>query len=259
MRICKNLFLILLLFNSVPLQAKDFFANESYEKSKTALFTEVYKTNRKSFYCELEFDKDNTVKIPDWFDASKISSRVEKIEIEHLIPAEEFGGYIKQWWYGDKNCIDKNNVEYKGRKCAEKTSRIFRLMQSDLYNLYPAVGSINALRGNFDFTEFPSNVPSIFNNCLFKIADAHVEPADHAKGVIARTYFYFENQYPFFKIDEKQKKLFLKWNIKFPVTEWECLRTYRIEKIQSNENKITKTQCIDKGLWPNMKKGKKHD
>lgn len=227
-----------------------FYANESYASSRNKLFKKVYTDYRYTLYCNIPFDENKKLIFPENFDVSKVSGRVERIEIEHVIPAEEFGSYIKQWWFGDEHCIDKQNIPYKGRKCAEKTSRIFRLMQSDMYNLYPSTGSLNAIRGNAEFTEFPKFFPSLFQNCLIKVSDNKIEVPDQVKGIIARIYLYFEEQYPFFKIKPEQKSLFLKWDKEFPPNEWECLRTYRIEKLQKNENNIVKKQCIQKKLWP---------
>lgn len=245
-------FLTTFLFFSTQVCANDdfFYANESYPVARNKLFKEVYIDNRHTLYCQIPFDENKQLLFPKWFDVSKVSERSQRIEIEHVIPAEEFGAYIKQWWNGDENCIDKNNQSYKGRKCAEKTSRIFRLMQADMYNLYPSVGSINAIRGNFDFAEFPNYVPSLFKECKLKIADNKVEIPDNAKGIVARIYLYFENQYPFFQINKDQKDLFIKWDTNFPVQKDECNRTYRIEQIQKNENKIVKNRCQKMGFWP---------
>lgn len=227
-----------------------FYANESYASARNKLFKEVYIDHRYTLYCKIPFDEKKKLIFPNEFDVSKVSSRVNRVEIEHVIPAEEFGSYIKQWWQGDPHCVNKENIPYKGRKCAEKTSRIFRLMQSDMYNLYPSVGSVNAIRGNFEFDDFPNYMPTLYKNCAIKTADNKVEVPDHAKGIISRIYLYFEEQYPFFQIKKEQKNLFLKWDEMFPVTQWECLRTYRIEQIQKNENKIVKNKCINKNLWP---------
>lgn len=229
-----------------------FFANESYQKSRKTLLENIYSDieTKKTIYCQIPFDNSGSFLFPDWFDPSKVIDRSHRIEIEHVIPAEEFGSYIKQWWSGDPHCLNKDNTLYKGRRCAEKTSRMFRLMQSDMYNLFPSVGSINAIRANHEFSEFPKFFPSLFQNCLIKVADNKIEIPDHAKGIVARVYLYFEQQYPFFKIKPHLKKLFIKWNAQHPVSKDECLRTSKIEKIQRNENIIVKKQCQEKKLWP---------
>ncbi|MBO7244118.1 MAG: endonuclease [Alphaproteobacteria bacterium] len=247
--ILKMLFFICLT-TTVQAEDKVFYANESYASARNKLFKKIYIDHRSTLYCQIPFDEDKKLILPKDFDVSKVSNRVNRIEMEHVVTAEEFGTYIKQWWMGDKNCINKENIPYKGRRCAEKTSRIFRLMQSDMYNLYPVIGSLNTIRGNTEFTEFPTFFPSIYKTCSIKVADNKIEIPDSAKGIVARTYLYFEKQYPFFKIKESQKELFIKWDEKFPPDEWECLRTYRIEEIQKNENTIVKQQCINQNLWP---------
>ncbi len=247
----KILFVILLLPTSLSFaNTKDVFINESYTLARKKLLKEVYQDNRQTIYCQIPFDQDNNLIFPEWFDISKVADRYNRLEIEHIIPAESFGIYIKQWWQGDIHCLDKANQPYKGRRCAEKTSRLFRLMQADMYNLYPSVGSVNAVRGNLEFAQIPAYIPSVFGPCQIKIADKKIEIPDPAKGIVARVYLYFEQQYPFFKISEKDKMLFTKWDSDFPVTQFECLRTYRIETIQNNENKIVKQRCIQKNLWP---------
>lgn len=247
----KILFFALLSLSSLSYaDTKDIYINESYNLSRKMLLEKVYKDNKKTVYCEIPFDDKNRLLFPKWFDVSKVADRYNRLEIEHIIPAEAFGVYIKQWWQGDKLCIDKKGKSFKGRKCAEKTSRLFRLMQADMYNLYPSVGSVNAVRGNLDFAKIADYMPSVFGACQIKIADGKIEIPDNVKGVVARVYLYFENEYPFFKIKEEQKPLFLKWDENFPVTAFECLRTYRIEQLQHNENKPVKDRCIQKHLWP---------
>lgn len=247
---------LLFAFPLCALSHEGIVTNDSYSRSRRLLLNEVYKDNKKTLYCNIPFDENNNLIIPEWFDVSKVADRSHRIEIEHVIPAEKFGLYIKQWWKGDPLCMDKNGEPFKGRRCAEKTSRIFRLMQADMYNLYPSVGSLNAIRAQYDFGEFPKFFPSLYKGCQIKLADGKIEIPDTAKGTVARTYLYFQEQYPFFKLSAKELQLFQKWNQTYQVTPWECLRTYRIEQIQFNENTFVKSQCVQKNLWPTKKEEK---
>lgn len=250
----KKTFCLICLLCSSPLLAEvssiQKEANESFSRSKRLLLTEVHKNNRKTLYCQIAFDEKGTLIIPDWFDVSKVSDRSNRVEIEHIVPAEKFGAYIRQWWQGDPLCVNKNNEPFKGRRCADKTSRIYRLMQADMYNLYPVVGSLNTIRAQYDFGEFPDYVPSLYKKCKIKVSDGQIEVSDEAKGIVARAYLYFNAQYPFFELTPKEILLYQKWNSLFPVTKEECLRTYQIEQLQFNENQVVKSQCIQKKLWP---------
>lgn len=79
-------------------------------------------------------------------------------------------------------------------------------MQSDLYNLYPAIGSVNALRQNYNFTMLPG-ASSDFGSCAMKIEGSKAEPPEKARGRIARTYKYMEWAYPRYKMSKAQRKL----------------------------------------------------
>ena len=62
--------------------------------------------------------------------------------------------------------------------------------------------------------------------------------------------FYFEMQYPRFRINSSMKKMMSVWDKQYPVNEWECKRAKRIEYFQKNPNIIVKTKCIEAGIWP---------
>ena len=115
-------------------------------------------------------------------------------------------------------------------------------MQSDLYNLYSAIGAVNAMRSNYNFTMLPGD-KSDFGSCQMKIANKKAEPPLTARGRIARTYLYMEQRYPRYNMSKSQRKLMLAWDQLYPVNRWECLRANRIESIQENNNSILATRC----------------
>ena len=80
---------------------------------------------------------------------------------------------------------------YSGRLCAEKLSPEFRLIQADMYNLFPAVGSVNAIRSNYSFEMLPG-APYSFGTCEMKIANRRAEPPERSRGEIARAMLYME-------------------------------------------------------------------
>lgn len=252
-------FLFLILLMNHVLAENEIIVNESFTRAKKILISDIYTDYRRTIYCDAAFTPDKRILFPEGFDASKVADRSEHVEIEHVVPAENFGSMIRQWRDGDPLCVDKQNKPYKGRKCAEKASRLYRLMQADLYNLYPAIGSVNAVRSNYSFTQFPKSVPALFGSCAFKFADDQVEVPDAAKGVVARVHLYFDAQYnPVFELSDEQRQQMEEWNVLYPVTSWECMRTYRIEKIQGNKNMIVREACEQAGLWP-QKKYKKRE
>lgn len=218
----------------------------SFNQSKKHL-REIYADHRETIYCGAKFNADNTVVLPVGFITPKNEKRSKRIEWEHVVPAENFGRTFPEWRDGHPDCIDSKGKSFKGRNCAEKTNHEYRLMQSDMYNLYPAIGAVNALRSNFNFTELSKETPNIFGSCAMKIDGKKVEPPAKSRGVIARTYFYMEQEYPRFKISKQMKQLLTVWDKQHPVTEWECMRAKRIEKIQGNPNKIVDERCKEAG------------
>ena len=163
-----------------------------------------------------------------------------------MVPAENFGRSFIAWREGDPSCVSSKGKHYKGRKCANKVSHEYRLMQADLYNLYPAIGSVNALRQNYNFTMLPS-AKSDFGSCDMRIEDRKVQPPARARGEIARTYLYFDATYPRYAMSSSQKKLMNVWNKQYPVTREECKRATTIQHIQGNVNTFVQRPCESRG------------
>ena len=214
----------------------------SFQKAKNHLL-KIHLKHPYTFYCKALFFEDKTVILPQGFYALKYRSRAYRIEWEHIVPAENFGRAFSEWREGHPDCIDNKGKSFKGRNCAEKTNHEYRLMQADMHNLFPAIGAVNAMRSNFNFTELPANTPNTFGSCAMKIDGKKVEPPLAARGVIARTYFYVEQEYPRFKISKQMKQLLNVWDKQHPVTKWECTRAKRIKKIQGNPNNIVEERC----------------
>lgn len=239
---------IFLLSHSDEVEAKSTI--HSFSRAKNLLESVIYTLPlaQTTLYCEASFDDDKNIILPEGFITNKYKNRAEQLEWEHVVPVENFGRTFSQWREGHELCIDKKANPYKGRQCAEKTSKEFRQMEADMYNLYPAIGAVNASRSNYNFTVLPY-VAKSFGACGVKIEGNKIEPPDRAKGKIARTYLYMEHTYARYKMSKAQQKLMIAWDKQFPVTQDECLRTKRIEALQANENIFVKRQYLEHGLW----------
>lgn len=216
---------------------------ESFQKAKEIALNQVYFDHRETFYCGAEIKEDKTLILPAGFQTEKFQKRANRLEWEHVVPAENFGRAFIEWREGDPQCIDTKGKFYKGRKCADKMNKQYRYMQADLYNLYPAIGAVNAARSNKQFTML-SEVKNTFGTCPMKIKQSKVEPPDAVKGTIARTYLYMQEAYqPTYHMNASMEKLMQVWDEKFPPDAWECERAQRIQKIQGNENQFVKDKC----------------
>jgi deoxyribonuclease-1 len=205
---------------------------------------EVYQDaqERKTIYCAADFDVKKKISFPDGFTTTKYIKRSKKVEWEHIVPAENFGRNFVAWREGDKSCVNSKGKTFKGRRCAEKVDQQYRLMQSDMYNLYPAIGAVNAARSNYNFTMLNTEKSS-FGSCNMKISDRKAEPPENARGMIARSYLYMHETYDRYKMSSQQLQLMNAWHNQQPVTEWECLRAQRIAVQQGNQSAILERSC----------------
>jgi deoxyribonuclease-1 len=185
--------------------------NDSFYKAKKILEQKVYQNHRITLYCGASFDAQKNIIPPEGFYTDKYVKRAKRNEWEHVVPAENFGRTFVEWREGAKECVTSKGKSYKGRRCAEKVNTEYQYMQADMFNLYPAVGAVNALRSNYNFTMLPSE-NSDFGSCEMKIDNSKAEPPVRARGRIARTYMYMEQTYPRYNMSKAQRKL-MKSNI----------------------------------------------
>ncbi|MGL6121976.1 MAG: endonuclease, partial [Shewanella sp.] len=207
----------------------------------------VYQDHRETLYCAAAFDAKGNISPPKGFTSSTHAKRAKKIEWEHVVPAENFGRAFPEWRDGHPQCIDSKGKSFKGRNCAEKMNAEYRYMQADMHNLFPAIGSVNALRSNYNFTLLP-NAASDFGSCDMRIDNKQAQPPERARGRIARTYFYMEQTYSKYSMSKQQRQLMTAWDKQFPVDIEECRRAKQISAIQLNDNKIVNERCQKAGL-----------
>ena len=103
------------LFMASGAQAAGNEWNDSFSKAKKTLERQVYYDHRITLYCGAAFDEKKNVTLPEGFTAAKHGKRA-----------------FAEWREGDAQCVDNRGKAFKGRKCAEKASREYRLMQADL-------------------------------------------------------------------------------------------------------------------------------
>lgn len=204
----------------------------------------VYFDHAETLYCGAVFDAKKQVSLPAGFHTEKHVKRSKRLEWEHVVPAENFGRTFSEWRDGHPDCVDSKGKAFKGRNCASKVNKEYRYMQSDLYNLYPAIGAVNAVRSNYNFTMLPS-AKAAFGSCDVKVDGKKVEPTVGSRGQIARTYLYMEQRYSRYKMSKSQKQMMMAWNQQYPASKWECIRAKRIENIQGNDNVFVTQKCLN--------------
>lgn len=111
-----------------------------------------------------------------------------------------------------------------------------------MYNLYPAIGAVNAMRSNYNFVALV-NQKSGFGSGDMKIHNRKAEPPKDSRGRIARTYLYMDATYKSYSMSKSQTQIMKAWDKIYPVSDWECKRAKRIESVQGNINTIMIKKC----------------
>ncbi|OTA18808.1 deoxyribonuclease I [Xenorhabdus beddingii] len=152
------------------------------------------------------------------------STRAERTEWEHMVPAWVFG-HQRQCWQkgGRKNCVD--------------TDPVFRTIESDMHNLAPSIGEVNGDRSNFAYGMVARNTPNMYGACSSKVdfKSRLFEPRDRVKGMVARVYFYMHDRYNL-TMSRQQQQLMMAWDRQYPVDAWERARDDRIARIMGHHN-----------------------
>ena len=213
---------------------------DSYPKATKRMSGRVYESlPHQTLYCQATFS-GRAITDTNGFSSDKYKKRGKRMEWEHIVPAENFGRAFPEWRNGSPSCVTRKGRHYKGRACATKTSEEYRYMQADMYNLYPSIGAVNALRRNYRYSMVDGQW---LGTCPMVINDRKAQPPEYARGIVARVSLYFDAVYPKYNLSDSQKQLFDSWNILYPVTNVECSRNLLIEGIQGNVNQITKDAC----------------
>lgn len=226
--------------------------NESFSKAKKIMQHQIYTNpvNMKTLYCHAQFNEQKQITLPNGFINAAWKKRSFRWEAEHVTPAENFGKSFSAWRDGAPECVNRKGEHYKGRRCANRASKEYRYMQSDLFNLFPAMGSINAAHSNYRWSMLP-NIQNRFGSCDFRYdkKTRTSQPPLISRGEIARAELYMSAAYPRYRLSSSQRKLFLAWDKQVPVTKWDCERAKKIEKIQGNQNPFIVKQCKVKNWY----------
>lgn len=152
--------------------------------------------------------------------------RAARIEYEHIVPAYMMGGERQCW-------------EDEGRKHCATEDPVFGAMYTDMHNLTPSIGEVNAQRSNYPYGSVEGN-ESDYGGCATKFDERRkvLEPRDQAKGFVARVTFYMVDRYDLREevLTPELEETLLQWVRRYPVSDWERERNRRIAKIQGNVN-----------------------
>lgn len=181
---------------------------------------EVHKDDAKTLYCGCSY-KGKTPDLASCGLEDQTGTRWDRTEVEHVVPVSVLGADRPCWAEG-------------GRNACERLDPIFQTAFTDLHNLWPSIGGINASRSNKAMGIIAGNELA-YGSCDFEVDEDRVEPRPEVRGDIARIYFYMEWMYGV-PISDGQRRLLLHWNQTDPVDDWERTRDERITEKQGNGN-----------------------
>lgn len=209
----------------------------NFDEAKDALYNEVYRSaaERVDVYCGCRYSKNLDVDPKSCGVGGKaLGQGSDRIWAEHSLPVSwsqyHFACYRERTVSeGGKRGEDESPREYCGR-----VDPGFAMMEADLHNLWPSVGSINKARGATAYG-MVAGEPREYGACDFEKADKRAEPRDVVKGDLARSVLYMRDRYRI-RISDRDQKLLEAWNREDPVDNWERERNRRIKAIQGNAN-----------------------
>ncbi|WP_392564300.1 endonuclease [Orbus wheelerorum] len=209
-------------------------AQQNFNYAKVQLI-KIYQSNpaQKEFYCDCDFNFNGKKGVVDLdscgYQARKNQNRAERIEWEHVMPAENFGRQLQCWKQGGrKNC---------------KKDTAFNKMEGDMHNLQPSIGEVNGDRSNYSYSLF-TKIFNQYGQCQSAVDFKYrqFQPRDEIRGMIARTYFYMSGKYNI-SLSKQSKQLMTAWDKMYPPNRWECERNKLIKQIQGNDNQFITEQC----------------
>jgi len=198
----------------------------NFDSAKT-IASRIYAPEKQEFYCGCVIRWQGGKGIPDLkgcgYQIRKNGPRANRIEWEHVMPAQQFGSPLACWKEG-------------GRERCGKVDALFKQMEADLFNLKPAIGEVNGDRAHYRFSLLPTQAPQ-YGTCQVKVdfKSRLVEPRAEIRGDIARIHFYMADKYQI-PLAKAQQQLFMAWHRQDPVDETERKLQQRIAQQMGHAN-----------------------
>ena len=196
---------------------------------------QIFSSHPKTLYCGCRFNSNHQVDLDSCHMNSAIEKkRAHKVEIEHMATADVIGHSLACW---QNSICEHHGKRYKGRKCCERMDDRFQKMESELYNLWPAVGLVNIARSNYSYGVVSNGEK--FYGCDFKINKSthEVEPSNKAKGIVARATLFMSYKYHI-PLDDDKRVLYLQWHKQYPPSKWEKKWASQIAEIEGYRNPL---------------------
>jgi deoxyribonuclease I len=188
----------------------------------------IYKTSgqQRTFHCGCVFDKLKQV-YPNLCEGRSRPAIGKKTPKElawlSLMSPGVFAKSLKCW--NTALCRRPDGEQIKGSQCCSEISPKFKIMQSDMHNIFPMIEEPGTLSGETDFSGMWE-----YSYCGKK---DRLRKEIH--GDAARAYLYMSFQYKI-PLEEGLENSLRAWHFEDSPAEWEEKRNDMIEVIQGNRN-----------------------
>lgn len=171
------------------------------QSAQTQLLTEVYATDKErlTLYCQTPFSPDSR-------------TRIERV-------------------YPQRTLLDHFGCD-SARTCEMNAD--YLVIWNDMHQMFPITASMSRLRRGTTIND--TRLGEANHECDIKITFQTFEPADSAKGDVARAILYLHETYRIPLVGRLE--VLQEWNRIDPPDEFEKLRNERIAKIQGTSNKF---------------------
>lgn len=191
---------------------------------------EIFQTNPFTFFCEKPIDEDNTI-YARFCDTCPIEAT--KVKWMDIIPNKRLAQ--GRLCYTEPLCINTTGKRYKGIGCCRKIDNLFVEMESDLHNIVPEEPLLSRLNNKSIIGEVAGTKGQYICDLRYNYKAKTIQPPPHSRGMLARTYLYYESAYGLV-LEPEEKQLFLQWHYEFPPTEWEKERNTQIYALTNHLN-----------------------
>lgn len=187
----------------------------------------VYQNHQTTFFCDQPFSSGE-ITTP----ATKHHPAfVEKIQWMPIVPIKKLAPFYACY---QQMCVSPKGKLQKGLRCCQRDTQ-FKQMLHDLHNMVPETRQLKQLRTRYTFAEFTTLPNKKGCHLVIDQKNKKIEPAPSKRGMIARTYLYMKDTYPF-RLTEEEIALYLRWHQQYPVTDFERERNEKIFEIQGRKN-----------------------
>lgn len=208
---------------------------KSFSTSKKYLFTKVYPSRGDTIYLGSEWIYKEKVTVPEETlesIPSRYRYRAHRIEAEHIIPASWL---LRVNGKKRDSYIQAKELGVSPRKYCYRNDMDYRYAHNDLVNLYPSLGSVNAMRSDKLYSNKASGsilgVLEDDKHCL--VTSRVLIPSMEYRGMIARVAKYMTIRHGIV-YNSRLTTLFDKWDKLYPVTDEEYRRDEIIYQLQGS-------------------------